>query len=110
LEILKGREHSEVIFIDEKIILKRSSELVLECEDWIRMAQDRGRRETSVNTVLNVSGYRLPEKGSALKLSTQTTHYSIQDQVFAYIALRLKCAKSKEILNNQAHFKDFEIF
>jgi hypothetical protein len=38
LESLKGRDHSEYVSIDERIILKWI--LGLQCVDWIHLAKD----------------------------------------------------------------------
>jgi hypothetical protein len=56
LEIRKGREHSEDLGVDGKIILRNMDlrEIRFGDVDWIHLAQDRDRWWTLVNIVMNL--------------------------------------------------------
>jgi hypothetical protein len=54
LENLKGREHSEDVGVDEKIILEWILGKVV---DWTHLAQVRDQWRALVNTVMN---FRIP--------------------------------------------------
>jgi hypothetical protein len=53
LEGLKGRDQSEDLGIDERIILNELWEIGLEGVDWIHLAKDREQLRAAVNTVRN---------------------------------------------------------
>jgi hypothetical protein len=55
LEILKGRDHSEDLSVDGRIILKWIlGEIGMEGVDWIHPARNTERRQALVNTVMNL--------------------------------------------------------
>jgi len=52
---LKGRDHSEDLGIDGKIMLEWILEKGgLECVDWMHLVQDRDQWRALVNTVINL--------------------------------------------------------
>jgi hypothetical protein len=55
LEILKGKDHSEELGVDGRIIKKAGlMEIGREGVDWIDLAQDRDRWRALVTTVINL--------------------------------------------------------
>jgi len=54
---LKERDHLEDTSLSGKIILRWSSGSAMGGMDWIELAQDKNRRQTLVNTVMN---FRFP--------------------------------------------------
>jgi hypothetical protein len=49
-----GRDHSEDLGVDGRIILKYLREIGCDILDWIDVAEDRDRWRALVNTVMNV--------------------------------------------------------
>jgi hypothetical protein len=59
LEILKGRNHSEELGVDGKIILEWILGKWWNAVDWFHLAHNRGQWRALVNTVMDL---RVPEK------------------------------------------------
>jgi hypothetical protein len=53
-ENLKGRDHSEDLGVDERLIIIDVRKIRLECVDWIHLAQDWDQWRTLVNTVMSL--------------------------------------------------------